>query len=88
MSHDYHKGPEDAVLYDGCDECDHRAANPVDALLHMDSTNYALLRERMLAVEFGTGDSYRTHNEARVGKALYYIAVLEERHGPVSRAVL
>lgn len=85
MSHDYHQGPEDAVLYDGCAECDERARNPLDALCRLDNHNYAALRDRMMAVEFGSdGDYYRTTNESRVGKALYLIALLEERHGPVT----
>lgn len=52
MSHDPHEGPEDAVLYDGCDECDERAASPLDALCHLDSTSFATLRDRMLATEY------------------------------------
>jgi hypothetical protein len=86
MSHDYHVGREGAVLFDNCGECDARAANPIEALLNLDSTNYAVLRDRMLAVEFGDdADSYRSSNEARVGKALYAFAVLEERHGGIRR---
>ncbi len=84
MSHDYHQGPEDAILYDGCEECDARAAKPLDALLHLDGTHYETLRDRMVAVEYGNGNaSYRTTNEAKVGQALYLISILEQRHGRV-----
>ena len=88
MSHDYHDRSRfpDTIIFDGCRECDERAAVPIVALLNLDSENYQALRERMWAMEFsGTRDTYRSANEARVGSLLYYIAVLEERHGAAGR---
>jgi hypothetical protein len=90
MSHDYHEGPEDAVLYDGCDECDHRAANPLDGLLTLDGQNMERLLGRVLSVEYGLGpaDRYRTGNEARLGHALYRLLVLAERHPEIMQGRL
>ncbi len=86
VSHDYHDSHHaDAIIFDGCGECDTRAADPIKALLHLDSQNYAALCARMRAVEFSGTEGYRSANEARVGSALYAIAVLEERHGSVGR---
>jgi hypothetical protein len=81
VSHDYHEGREGTIIFDGCAECDERAADPIKALLNLDAENYQALRARMLAVEFDGTESYRSANEARVGKHMYAIAVLEERHG-------
>ena len=82
MSHDFHQGPEDAVLFDYCAECDERADDPIKALLSLDSGNFERLLARMRAVELGDGrEAYRTRNEARVGSGLYHIHVLLERHG-------
>lgn len=83
MSHDYHKGREGTIIYDGCAECDERVKDPIKALLNLDTDNYQALRERMQRVEFAGTETYRSVNEARVGKHLYAIAVLEERHGAV-----
>lgn len=84
MSHDYHQGREGTIIFDGCAECDERAADPIKALLNLDTENFQRLRERMLSVEFGDDSNYyRSDNEARVGKHLYALAVLEERHGAV-----
>lgn len=84
MSHDYHRGPEDAVLYDGCEECTERAADPLNALLNLDEANMLRLVDRVRAVEFGRdADHYRSRNEAQVGKALYRVLVLVERHPEV-----
>jgi hypothetical protein len=81
MSHDYHEGPEDAVLYDGCAECDARATKPLDALLNLDDRSFPILLARVRAVEFGDGSaSYLTGNEAALGRALYGILILLERH--------
>lgn len=85
MSHDLHNGREGTIIYDGCAECDERAAEPLIALLNLDSGNFQALRARMLDVEFGEGGGYYSDNEARVGRALYRIAVLEERHGRIIR---
>lgn len=83
MSHDYHQGPEGAVLYDGCAECEQRAADPINALLNMDAATFAILENRMFGVEYDGRESYLTDNEAKVGKHLYYISILNERHGAV-----
>lgn len=80
MSHDYHQGPEDAILYDGCEECDQRAADPMNGLLHLDSASFVELWERMLAVEGDDSDHYRTRNEAALGHHLNSVRILIERH--------
>lgn len=87
MSHDIHEGPDGAVIYDGCEECDERAKNPLESLCRLDGDNYAALRMRMLCTEFGrTGPpGYLTDNEAKLGGAMYLIAILEERHGRLLR---
>ena len=86
MSHSYHQGPEDAVLYDGCDECDDRAANPLEALLALDETNMRRLLERTRSVHGGNDrNDYRSDNEARLGLALYRLLVLIERYPWVTR---
>jgi hypothetical protein len=83
MSHDFHKGPEGAVLYDGCPECDARAADPIEALLRMDSVTFSHFENRMFDVEYEHRGSYLTDNEAKVGRVLYLISILNERHGAV-----
>lgn len=83
MSHDYHDGPEGAVLFDGCEECDYRAENPMDALLRMDNTTFSTFENRMFEVEYENRGSYLTSNEAKVGRVLYLISILNERHGAV-----
>lgn len=80
MSHDYHVGPDDAVLFDGCDECSDRANNPLDGLMTLDGERLAMLHKRVLDVEFRGTDHYRTDNEARIGRALYRLLVLLERY--------
>lgn len=82
MSHDYHQSDHsDTIIFDGCAECDARAADPMEALLRLDSVSFRAMCDRMHAVESGDREAYRSTNEARVGKCLYAIAVLEERHG-------
>ena len=93
MSHDPHSGREGAILYDGCAECDARAADPIEGLLHMDPTTFAAMWDRMRAVEYGTGplgsgdEAYRSRNEAKVGKHLYYVSLLLQRHAVLREAV-
>jgi len=86
MSHDLHDGPDDAVLYDGCAECDSRADQGIAGILNLDAQNVARLSSRMQAVEYGHGvAAYRSHNEARLGRELYYVSLLLERHPDVLR---
>lgn len=86
MSHDLHQGPDDSVLYDYCAECDARAEQGVAGILNLDAQNVARLAARMQAVEYGHGaDSYRSHNEARLGRELYYVSLLFRRHPDVLR---
>jgi hypothetical protein len=81
MSHSYHRGPEGAVLYDFCWECDDRAGDPLNGLMMLDKDNMARLLARVHAVEFDhTEDSYLTANEAKIGRALYRLLVLLERY--------
>lgn len=79
MSHVYHEGPDDAVLYDGCDECEKRSKS-IEGLLGLDSTNLRILVDRMIGVELSSDrDHYRTRAESRAGRILYYVYVLVER---------
>ena len=83
MSHDVHEGPEGAALFDGCEECDERAKDPLNALLRMDTDTFSRLKNRMFEVEYEYRGAYLTDNEARVGHVLYMISILNERHGSV-----
>jgi hypothetical protein len=81
MSHTFHEGPERAVLFDGCDECDRRAADPIEGLLLMDTERFATFTDRMLDIEYDQGcPLYLTENEAAVGRHLYYISLLMQRN--------
>lgn len=83
MPHDLHKGADGTLVYDDCAECDSRAADPLEGLLHYDNERFAQLHERMVNVEYRTADHYRSSNEARVCKALYYVQLLTDRHRAV-----
>lgn len=85
MSHDYHQGAEDAILYDGCAECDARAKNPMVGLLNLDEERFETLWRRMLAVEDNDSTYYRSGNEAALGKHLNYVRILIERHAGAMR---
>ena len=77
--HGLHDGPEGAILFDGCEECDARASDPIDALLKFDGERFLDFTERMLHVEYDGQGSYLTKNEAKVGRHLYYISLLVQR---------
>jgi hypothetical protein len=85
VSHDPHEGADGTLVYDNCAECDSRAADPLEGLLHYDAERFAQLHERMVNVEYRNGDHYRSSNEARVCKALYYVRLLTDRHAAVFR---
>jgi hypothetical protein len=88
-SHVYHGDlpgydPE-AILHDGCPECDDRAKRGLDGLCELDHGNFVLLWRRMLNTEYsrGGGDDagrYRSDCERRLGHQLYLMGVLLERH--------
>lgn len=82
-SHDYHQGPEGAVLYDGCSECDARASDALSGLLRLDAEKFKTLAGRMYEVEYLDKGSYLTDNEAALARTLYLISVLNERHQDV-----
>ena len=98
MAHDYHGdlGPEGTIFYDGCAECEQRAALGLYGLLTQSPDRIEALYRRMLVTEKhgpvddlpGDGDQkqpytvtqgYQSDAEAKVGKLLYYAAVLAER---------
>jgi hypothetical protein len=83
MSHNAHTGPEDAILFDGCDECSDRANDPIDGLMWLDEEHLSRLHRRVTDVEFLGRDHYRTVNEAKIGRALYRLLVLLERYPDV-----
>jgi len=45
MSHDYHGDKVGIVFYDGCQECEHRAAEPERMFGWMDDENFMLIRD-------------------------------------------
>jgi hypothetical protein len=87
--HCYHGGlpgydPE-AILHDGCEECEERASAGVSGMLALDQTNLDLLWRRCLNSEYSQGGGgeeageYRSNCEARLGHQLYLFGVLSER---------
>ena len=88
MSHDYHgdlDGFPDAILYDGCEECEARAEKGLSGLLDLDSANLGLLWRRCVNEEYGgsveqnDAGRYRSACEAKLGWQLYLVGVLTER---------
>lgn len=87
--HDYHPGlpgyDPDAILHDGCGECEERSSEAVSGLLELDDKNIDLLWRRVLNTEYGgqveanDAGRYRSNCEARLGHTLYLIGVLLER---------
>lgn len=89
MSHDVHDGPEGAFLFDGCEECDERSADPIEALLRFDDDRFLDFTSLMLAIEYGVGQptTYLTANEAKVGRHLYYVSLLVQRNPAAFEAI-
>lgn len=97
MMHVYHGDlgcPEGTILYDGCEECEARAAQGMNGLLTQDPIRVEAIWRRMIATERRNGkdlvddlpgypckEGYLTDAEARIGKPLYGLAVLLERAG-------
>lgn len=91
--HDYHPGLEkydpDAILQDGCEECEARAGKGLGGLLELDLGNLDLLWRRCLTTEYGGKKSdpeagrYRSDCEARLGHQLYLVGVLLQNHEDV-----
>ena len=72
---------ERPVLFDGCETCDHRAKRGVAGACYLDEEHFMAMWNRMIAVEFTkTERTYKSFAEARMGKALYEMALLIERH--------
>lgn len=91
MVHVYHPGLDgydpEAILFDGCEECEERSKKGVKGLLELDSTNIELLWRRCLNTSYGgrsfgseEAGKYRSDCEARLGNELYLIGVLLQRH--------
>lgn len=84
--HAYHEGlgcPDATILYDGCEECEERAAAGIQGVFALDTNNFWLLWQRMLRTDYGFdngADHYLTQAEAQLGSRLYNMAVLMERH--------
>lgn len=91
MMHDHHGSlpgyNPNAILHDGCGECEARAAKGVGGLLELDANNLDLLWQRVLNTEYGgktaqnDAGEYRSDCEARLGHHLYFIGILLERCG-------
>lgn len=78
---------QDAVLWDGCEECEERSRKGVSGLLKLDGGNLELLWRRCLNTEYGGPDltggaeagEYRSEAESRLGHELYLIGCLLQR---------
>lgn len=70
------------ILHDGCAECEHRAANPLDGLTALDHRKFRQAWADMLAAEWSGGEGLARNvsscDWSLIG-ALYTIAVLMER---------
>jgi hypothetical protein len=96
MSHVYHpREGEDlnVILFDDCPDCKLHT----EALgLSLDEDNWRDMWERMLAVELdymgtldnATSDSYRSANEAKLGRQMYHMYVALERYTSINPATL
>jgi len=84
-SHSVHEDTHTHGLNDDCDRCAQLASRPWE----LDDDNLRTAWNRMLAVEFADPEkmSYRSDNEARLGKRLYEMAVLLERLGVNPRTI-
>lgn len=73
--------PEEAILYDGCAECEGRAESLFLLVSGLDRVNLHRLWAKMKEVERDGEDDYRTFAEAKAGRHLYAAALLMERLG-------
>ncbi len=85
MSHDYHQGPEGTIFYDGCEECTHKAKDPV---IHLDQQRSRLLWQKMMDVEVFDNGSYRSGNEKIAAMQLWRIYLFLERNTTISPTTL
>jgi len=78
----------EAILKDGCPECEGRADAGLRGILQLDANNLNRLWRRMLneQMTFKVSDQhreewgyYRSQCEVRAGETLYLLGVLEER---------
>lgn len=78
-SHSPHPDSHTHGLADDCERCEQLAGRPWE----LDDENLSHAWARMLAVEFAhpERESYRSRNEAALGKRLYEMALLLERLG-------
>lgn len=84
MSHRFHpdrRDRADALLFDDCEDCDRRAR---DLGLGLDEERFELMWRRMLDVEYDESGAYRSTNESILGKQLYQVSLLVQRHPVVS----
>lgn len=81
MVHRYHPDPERresiSILYDDCERC----AEQAESLgLELDAEKFARAWAQMREAEYGDVNTYSTEAEAKLGKSLYRVSVLIERH--------
>ncbi len=88
--HVYHQGlpgyNANAVLQDGCPECEDRSKRGLDGFLELDEGNSRKLWYLMVRSEWGgSEDNHRAVSacDARMSKALYRVAVMLERYSNV-----
>lgn len=73
---------EEAILQDGCEECEERSRSGLAGLLHLDDVSLDILWRRMLNTEYGgavtpnVAGRYRNETEARLGHQLYLVGCL------------
>jgi hypothetical protein len=78
----------EAILFDGCERCEKRAAKGVAGLLELDQGNLDLLWRRCLNTEYSGSNGgmeageYRSRAEHQLGHNLYLIGVLENVWNP------
>jgi hypothetical protein len=90
VTHVYHGDlgmPEGTLFYDGCPECEARAAQGVRGLLTQTPDRVRMMWDRMVHDEHSHGVEhdktlgYHSKCEERIGRDLYAFAVLLERAG-------
>lgn len=87
QAHDYHDAlpgfNEAQLLYDGCEECERRGEDPVEALARMDAQRFARAWRRAAAYKRGelSVEQAVSHAEIAVLNVLWAVQVHLERTG-------
>ena len=89
MTHRYHPDPAmgdhpDAIVFDGCAECEARADLGIQGLVYYDRETFDRLWNRMLDVEKDDLEGHRNKTEQKLCRSLYCMALLMGRYMPGS----